>query len=124
MGNTLNIMDYSCLIGIYYIGISTENANFNKKNWSFNANTSGHAGTYKAPNVELEIRKSSHNEENEELKQEELKEGDDTTNNKSDLIDLNTMSAMQKDFNKLENKLSPRNKKGSNNGLRRRAFTA
>ena len=154
--NTLNIMDYSLLLGIYYIGINNTNLN----NFSFNANSTI-GGSYKPPssddndndkqqqpNIELQITKNNNNnnneEENEELKQEELKEGDDITgvnndnNNKneknnnqdhgkskSDFLDLNTLKAMEKDFSKLGDKFSPRNKGGKDgNKLRRRAFTA
>eukprot|EP01084_Bolivina_argentea_P080497 145798_1 len=73
----------------------------------------------------------------EELKQEELKEGDDDTGNnennnnnkkvkfeaKIELNQVNTLDAMEKDIEKHKNVLTPRHKK-QGTGLRRRAFTA
>jgi len=127
--NTLNIMDYSLLLGIYYVGISSENAS----NWLFNAN----GGSYKPPananstEVELQV---VNEEEMDDYKQEEL-DGNETANsdarphqngaNKSELLDVNTMSQMKEDFDALGGKLSPKPGKKRESGLRRRrAFTA
>jgi len=143
--NTLNIMDYSLLLGIYYIGISTENGDLNL-HFQGNANVT-RGGGYKPPshrgsNSSNRIQGSR---EEDDMKQDQLQDlhvqngqngqngysehprvGSDSVPNigklisgKSGFLELNTLEKMETDITKFreDGGLSPSKK-------RRRAFTA
>ena len=127
--NTLNIMDYSLLLGIYYIGIKTENADLSSSNWSYASNITKKGSyipppqnkKYKDSNIELQKHKES-GDDDDDIKYLEVQDKKLHISVKSDILDLNTMSAMKKDWQnaELEAKLSPRGVVET----RRRAFTA